>query len=1117
MPKKAKKDAKEQGSIAATVKKHAAGQFTNSVSSMPPRVFHSDDSSSSVQSPEIKPVATPSSNGNPTSPMLDAISSASFATSNTPSMANEWTNSRGVPGIAGSPGNLVSLMGESPPTQPSSYEDTKGWASPRSYSTNNHASASPPSSLLTNRRPMSYHLDAQYQSSEAPSYLTPAGIRRSSLHSHHALSRTGPNPPLPHEPQAHYFGVTDLGFDSQPLQQGMKAGDRGYHFAFDKIPTFAADGAPGRNHVVTAGYEGGLEVYSVGKRGLESIAGLKGLRGGVLQAAILPWATGGEGHDQSPLVALVLHGPVLAPKSPDMAAAAIGTGLGDERQGGTGKSASPVDCYQTSVEVYSLKTNRRVATLLEAPKIPITASVTSEMFRPPPPSGAFHIKADGGNLVISSGVTGESWVYRYDPTDNQEVAARFWCVGKLWTALQQPPKGDAVQDTERSRTSVQKSNARSPIIAINGRWIAYCPAAPSSQMSLRATVPVAIQGRAPGLATVTPPQLPSVTSDVDLPISDSLVNKIMRDATQEFIHGARWVGKQGWQAFNTYWKGPQNSMQGSRSPPLSPQSWSNGAYGGRPEPSQFPPTHGVAAPAVSKEPGIISIVDVSAMGSSTAVHPLATFSPPFGCSFLSFHPTGLALFTASSKGDVQTVWDLMRVQHTKSSPLQPSAGNAAQNGSRIRQIAQFSRLTVARIVDVSWAKPHGQRAAMITERGTVHLLDMPSTVFTWPPPRRRIPPQDPSVTAAEGKHPAMSMATSAFSTALGVARPLMTRPRRSSSTTQHLTGSSLVDHASHGGKAIVATISNSLGKTGSAISQLRHTGENRTTLPLSAVPPSAGCAVWIAGPRSSSLYVLGDGLVRSFPNRARKTASGTDSNRTPCLTRHRDYKLPGLPGDKVSLAVKRYIDPDEYLDLVDESLETGNHTLVLENNRRGSSHKHGAESTIPEAEIESSAPYQPFHTDRRVALYSNEQLHQSRGGLSVDHLSNLLVDTSLEERPAGSMRRKHALHQKAQDSTTKPRMQTTPWVFGQTLPATRLDTGHIQASDEELLNPSLEETRALPASAIERVLEHGEDDNQIVITTRRRRGGGRAMDGDDDEDGFFEDDCEVLDFADQRV
>lgn len=345
----------------------------------------------------------------------------------------------------------------------------------------------------------------------------------------------------------------------------------------------------------------------------------------------------------------------------------------------------------------------------------------------------------------------------------------------------------------------------------------------------------------------------------------------------------------------------------------------------------------------------------------------------------------------------------------------------------------------------------------------------------------------------------------------------MTRPRRSSSTTQHLTGSSLVDHASHGGKAIVATISNSLGKTGSAISQLRHTGENRTTLPLSAVPPSAGCAVWIAGPRSSSLYVLGDGLVRSFPNRARKTASGTDSNRTPCLTRHRDYKLPGLSGDKVSLAVKRYIDPDEYLDLVDESLETGNHTLVLENNRRGSSHKHGAESTIPEAEIESSAPYQPFHTDRRVALYSNEQFHQSRGGLSVDHLSNLLVDTSLEERPAGSMRRKHALHQKAQDSTTKPRMQTTPWVFGQTLPATRLDTGHIQASDEELLNPSLEETRALPASAIERVLEHGEDDNQIVITTRRRRGGGRAMDGDDDEDGFFEDDCEVLDFADQRV
>ena len=55
---------------------------------------------------------------------------------------------------------------------------------------------------------------------------------------------------------------------------------------------------------------------------------------------------------------------------------------------------------------------------------------------------------------------------------------------------------------------------------------------------------------------------------------------------------------------------------------------------------------------------------------------------------------------------------------------------------------------------------------------------------------------------------------------------------------------------------------------------------------------------------------------------------------------------------------------------------------------------------------------------------------------------------------------------------------------------------------------------ALPPSAMERVMLYGEAE-QIVVTTRRRRGGTRT--GEGDEDGFFEDDCEVLDFADQRV
>ncbi|KAL8303704.1 hypothetical protein RB597_004882 [Gaeumannomyces tritici] len=1117
MPKKSKKDVKESGAIAAAVSRHAAGQFSNSGLSVP-RGFSSDSSSSSVQSPEMKPVATPSSNGNPTSPILDAITSASFGTNITaPSVANEWMASRGTPGMAGSPGNPISLMGESPPTQPSSYEDPRsmpyGWASPRPYMNSQRPSPSPPSSV--GRRPLSYHMDAQYQSSDPHAKPASAAVRRSSLHSHYAQSRGSPNPPLPHEPQPHFYGVPDLGFDILP--QGLKAGDRGFHFAFDKIPSAGLDRTPGKDNVVVAGYEGGLEVFSVGKRGLEPLVGLNGLRGGVHHAAILPWTSYGDNRDVFPLVAVVVHGPVLQPPAPDASPETTDEATSDERHQPTAKGGSAtVEFYQTSVEVYSLRSSRWVATLLEAPKVPVSTPITSATFRPPPPSGAFQIKADGGTIVVSSGVTGECWVYRQTFAGPQEGGIAFKCAGKLWTALQQPVKGDTQQEAERNRVSTLRPNARSPIISLRGRWIAYCPAAPSSHISLRAAVTVPLHGKAPGVATVTPPPLPSVSSEIDLPISDSLVNKIMRDATQEFIQGAKWVGQQGWQAFNSYWNGPTNSRVAARSPPLGSQPWVSGGYGNRQEASQFPPTHGAMTPVVSKEPGIVSIVDAGTLGLSTALHPIASFSPPFGCSFLSFNPSGLALFTASSKGDVQTVWDLMRIQYAKSSPLQASAVVAVQNGSRVRQVAQFSRLTVARIVDVSWTKPHGERAAMITERGTVHLLDMPSSAFTWPPPRRRVPPQDPAVSPSEAKHPAVSMASSAFTTALGVARPLMARPRRSSSNVPQLTSSSIVDHASHGGKAIVATISHSLGKTGSAINQLRHTGENRASLPLTILPPAGACAAWIAGRRNHQLHVLGDGLVRAFPNRTRKKPSASDRSRTPWLTRYRDYKVPGLPEDTIADAVKRFLDLDGYLNLTERTMDTNNNTMILDTRRRAPQHDASAESAIPQAEIESSAPYQPFHTDRRVALYNYSELkgtHES----TEDRLSAFLANAILEETPAApsSSRKKHR-HPRAKTGKTRA-TSDGGWVFGQVLDTVRLETGHLQVSDGESFNTSSNGTRALPPSAIERVLQHvGENDEQIVITTRRRRGGGNRA-ADDDDDGFFEDDCEVLDFADQRV
>src|SRR5437763_546860 len=83
----------------------------------------SSDSYPQVQSPVIKPTI-PCNGTSVTSPVLDALSANKpFSASPAPS-ASEWTKS--LAGLSSSPGNLISIMGESPPTQPASFEEPRG-------------------------------------------------------------------------------------------------------------------------------------------------------------------------------------------------------------------------------------------------------------------------------------------------------------------------------------------------------------------------------------------------------------------------------------------------------------------------------------------------------------------------------------------------------------------------------------------------------------------------------------------------------------------------------------------------------------------------------------------------------------------------------------------------------------------------------------------------------------------------------------------------------------------------------------------------------------------------------------------------------------------------------
>lgn len=926
------------------------------------------------------------------------------------------------------------------------------------------------------------------------------------MHSPFLPPRAGANPPLPHQPQAHFYGAPEINFDMRP-KTGLKAGERGFYFGFDTIPRPVSAQTTGNDHVVLAGYEGGMDVYSVGKRGVETLATLKGLRGGVYSAKILPWNGAQDPFRIFPLVAVVVHGPVPPPSVSDIA---FGPALDDassprlegihspqsesnQRPVNVGKAIPTIEAYQTSVEVYSLATNQLIEVLLEAPKTPIKASVTSPVFRSPPPAGAFQLYAEDGNIVVASGTTGECWVYR-QVRDEQDPGYQFTCIGKLWTSLQQSlHSGSTPEDESAPGPLPARKRPQTPILAVNGRWLAYCPPPPSSQVGLNAFIPVSPEGKVPGLMTLTAPVLPNETSGVELPISDGVMQRFMRETTQEVLQGARWVSGKGKQLWNNYWNsGQQPPARQSTvgSPPWGP------AYPGRTEAAQFPPTYGVSGQAVTKEPGLVSIVDMHSLMSSTNVHPTATFKPPLGCSFLSFSPTGLLLFTASSKGDVQTVWDAMRSQHSKSSLLQHSQPHNG-HATRVRQVAQFSRMTVARIVDVAWAGPNGERAGMVTERGTVHMLDMPPSAYTWPPPRRRVTaPEAAHQGSSESNTLAAAIASNVLSSAYGATRPLLNPHRRSTSNSHNTTR--LMDHASYGGKVLAAGISHSLGNAGTALNHLRHTGENRVSLPLRNMSAGPSCATWITGRKHHTLFAVIDGHVRMFPRKGRRPGARKERSRTVRGSKYHDFKLRDLPDDLIAPSVKQIIDPMEDLDLSNPEHD-GSNTLVLRSRPRVDDIDHSPEAAIPQAEIESNAPYQPFHTDRRVSLHFCSARENEDGISSV--ISHMSAVTLSDTRESPKRR--------------EPNLATSQaWAFGQTINTIPLDLGLPTMMDEEVSN-SIDDHRALPVSAMERVLQVGGSDEQIVVTTRRRRGGNRGA--DIDEDGFFEDDCDVLDFADQRV
>ncbi len=1017
------------------------------------------------------------------SPLLSALGATRTKTTQ---YTNEWTKSIPFFPAQGSPnGGGIAIAG-SPPTFQNSPGAREGLYAPQPMSN------SPPG-----MRPLSH--PNQYTTFGGRLQNSPQDSssrdRRASMYSRQGGRPTSQtftsNPPLPHQAQPHFYGLPDfdLGLDGMP-NDGISPGERGYFCGFDTLDTAGDENARSVENVLLVGSQGGLDVFRVEKNKLDLVGRLEGLHGGVIGAKILPWTLRRDPLSAlRPLVALTLHGPIVKDgrsSSGSGSSSVIDDSASESPSRPSSRhrdhSTGQVSGYQTTVEIYSLKEKRRLAVLYKSPLVPLISPIDSPLFQPPPPVGDFIVDAKGSFVVVASGASGEVFCFAPYLQGHAEHLDRYRCVGKVWTS---------VQFRERVTHSSTSSGADGshdetpeqygvPIFSLSDRWLAVAPPASSSLYPVNGiALTSSTYERPPGLSHHSIPTQPSPNCLVDAPESASLINRLTREGTQVAIKGARWATEKGIQAFKTYMnKGQQvNDVQ----------------YGQDPMQQYFPPTHGHNQTQPRQEASVISIydlqklLDVEEMRSKNALQPMATVPATLGCSYLSFSPSGLMLMTVSKKGDYQDVWDLKRMNFRrarKSAREQPA-------GPHVRQVARFTRMTVTNVIDVIWSAPRIDKVAVITDKGTVHMFLMPASAFQWPPPRRiqqAVPttkPQDASSPPGGG-----GMVNSAMQVFNGTTRPLLdaVRTRNSASGARFTLANLGVTPAAgaKSGKAVAAGV-------GKSINDFRHAGDNKIALPSSASGVKPYSVRWLSGRGRGSIALVSGGTLQIWRVQMR-TATGKGISSRASISKKKVVEFSLSPIRDLpfppSVSEQLYPQPGDHEPTNDFYGDWFPRTLPV--HKLATRGCQLAPAPLSFSEIETNPPYQPFHTDRRVTRFVYARHASEVQGSNSEYQTS--IPTLVNDLHEGN--------------------DSSPWLFGEQVDGRRISAPatHTYDSGDD------DDAVAGVAARIENkvVLRDGEEQvEQVVVTTRRRRT--RKEGTEEDQDGFFEDDCEVLDFAEDRV
>ena len=928
---------------------------------------------------------------------------------------------------------------------------------------------------------------------------SPGRDRRASMYSRQGGRRPShtlaPNPPLPHQAQPHFYGLPDfdLGLDNMP-NDGIPPGERGYFCGFDTLTAAGDEAARSAENVLLVGSQGGLDMFRVEKTKLDIVGRLEGLRGGVLGAKILPWTMRSDPLAAlRPLVVLTLHGPVVKEgrsSSGSGSSSVIDDSASESPSRPSSRHGDDPTCqiiaYQTTVEVYSLREKRRIAVLYKSPLTPLISPIDSPLFQPPPPVGEFVVDAKGKFVVVASGASGEVFCFAPYLTGHEEYLERFRCVGKVWTSVQLRERithSSSSSGAEGSHEDIPPEKYGVPVFSLSDRWLAVTPPASSSLYPVNGTALTSPTYERPlGVAHHSVPTQPSPNCTVDAPESAGLINRLTREGTQVAIKGARWATEKGIQAFKSYMnKGSQVN---------------NAPYSQDPMQQYFPPTHGHNQTQPRQEVSVISVYDLQKLldaeetRNKNALHPIATVPAALGCSFLSFSPSGLMLMTVSKKGDYQDVWDLKRMNFRrarKTTREQPA-------GPHVRQVARFTRMTIANVIDVIWSAPRTDKLAIVTDKGTVHMFLMPSSASQWPPPRR-MRQAVPSTKPKDVPSPPVSggAVNSAMQAINGTAKPFFDAVRaRNNSPGSRFTLANLGVTPAAGaksGKAVAAGV-------GKSINNIRHAGDNKIALPTSPSGVKPYSVRWLSGRGCGSIALVAGGVLQIWRVQMRTATDNGKSSSTASISKKKVVEFGLAPIRDITLppsvAEELYPHPGDlepmheiYGDWIPRSLPH------RKPGARGTQPADLSPAPLSFSEIETNPPYQPFYTDRRVTRFVySRQTPEVQGSSSEYQTSIPALLNDLHEEDGSS-----------------------PWLFGEPVEARRISspTAHSYDSGEDDIVAGV-------AAKIENklVVRDGEEEvEQVVVTTRRRRV--RREGTEEDQEGFFEDDCEVLDFAEDRV